>query len=157
VGEYTTSGATINASLIMGLSSPRGVAVSGSDLFVTNSFTGTIGEYTTSGSTVNASLITGLHGPVGIAVSGSNLFVANDSGGTIDEYTTSGGTVNASLITGLSGPIGLALVPEPSTALRLSAGFLAVAVRYRSAQKVGQHASRREAGLSEIVEALNPS
>jgi hypothetical protein len=52
-----------------------GVAVSGSDLFVTNDGdgagsqpAGTIGEYTTSGATVNASLVGGLFDPSGIAV-----------------------------------------------------------------------------------------
>ncbi len=59
VGEYTTSGATVNAFLTEG---PffGGIAVDGSDLFVS---TGTgIAEYTTSGATVNASLISGLDG-----------------------------------------------------------------------------------------------
>jgi len=101
IGEYTTSGATINAALISGLSNPAFFAVSGSNLFVTNTASGTIGEYTTSGATLNASLITGLDDPFGIAVSGSNLFVTNTASGTIGEYTTSGATVNASLITGL--------------------------------------------------------
>ena len=36
IGEYTTSGATVNAALISGLNDPHGIAVSGSDLFVTN-------------------------------------------------------------------------------------------------------------------------
>jgi PEP-CTERM motif-containing protein len=79
VGAYTTSGATINASLISGLTEPHWVAVSGSDVFVTSE-SGTLGEYTTSGGTVNASLITGLNVPVGIGVSGSDLFVANKRG-----------------------------------------------------------------------------
>jgi hypothetical protein len=52
IGEYTTSGATVNASLITKLSSPSGIAVSGSNLFVANGPTNTIGEYTTSGATV---------------------------------------------------------------------------------------------------------
>ena len=85
IGEYTTSGATVNASLISGLSIPSGIAVSGSDLFVVNEGTGTIGEYTTSGATVNASLISGLtffSGFAGIAVSGSDLFVSNQGAGT---------------------------------------------------------------------------
>jgi hypothetical protein len=65
----------VNAALISGLSEPAGIAVSGSDLFVTNIFggmigTGTIGEYTTSGATVNATLISGLSDPAGIAISG---------------------------------------------------------------------------------------
>jgi len=67
IGEYTTSGATVNASLISGLDFPLGIVVSGSDLFVTG-FSNTIGEYTTSGATVNASLISGLNSPIGLAI-----------------------------------------------------------------------------------------
>src|ERR1017187_1279308 len=66
IGEYTTSGATVNASLVSGLSNPSGIAVSGSDLFVANQGSGTIGEYTTTGATVNASLVSGLDNPSGI-------------------------------------------------------------------------------------------
>ncbi len=114
VGEYTTSGATVNAALITGLTTtngngPDGIAVSGGDLFITNDATGTISEYTTSGALVNASLVTGLGEPGGIAVSGSDLFVTNGIGGAIGEYTTSGATVNASLVTGLGTPEGIAV------------------------------------------------
>ncbi len=53
VAAYTTTGATVNASLVTGLTGSSGIAVSGSDLFVTNDFgipgPQTIGEYTTSG------------------------------------------------------------------------------------------------------------
>ena len=105
IGEYTTSGATINASLVSGLDDPLGIAVPGSDLFVVNGGNGTIGEYTTSGTTVNASLISGLNEPQGIAVSGSDLFIETHGDDSIGEYTTSGATVNASLISGLSKPI----------------------------------------------------
>jgi hypothetical protein len=35
----------VNPALISGLSAPFGIAVSGSNLFVTNETTGTIGEY----------------------------------------------------------------------------------------------------------------
>ena len=55
VGDYTNSGAVVNASLISGLGAPTGIAVSGSNLFVVDG--GTVGEYTTSGAVVNASLI----------------------------------------------------------------------------------------------------
>jgi hypothetical protein len=58
----------VNAALISGLSNPGGIAISGSDLFVTNRSGNTIGEYTTSGATVNAALITGLQGPEGIVI-----------------------------------------------------------------------------------------
>jgi len=105
IGEYTTSGLTVNAALISGLNHPIQIAVSGSNLFVVSAGSGTIGEYTTSGATVNAALITGLNNPAGIAVSGSSMFVVSafpatlaQEFGSIGEYTTSGATVNASLI-----------------------------------------------------------
>ncbi|HEV2968368.1 MAG TPA: autotransporter-associated beta strand repeat-containing protein [Pirellulales bacterium] len=114
IGEYTTTGATVNAALITGLNQPYGIAVSGGNLFVVNNASGTIGEYTTTGETVNAALITGLHSPAGIAVSGGNLFVVNHvvNSGTIGEYTASGATVNASLITGLINPLSIAVSGE---------------------------------------------
>jgi len=63
IGEYTTGGATVNASLVSGLSGPEGLEVSGGDIFVVNNSTGTIGKYTTGGATVNASLVSGLDLP----------------------------------------------------------------------------------------------
>ena len=109
VGEYTTSGATVNAALIPGLTHPTWIAASGDNLFVMSGFfqpvnTRTIGEYTASGATVNASLITtGLDSQTfnGIAVSGGNLLVAKIDQGAIAQYTTSGAELNAALITGL--------------------------------------------------------
>jgi len=68
IGEYTTSGVTVNPALITGLSNPQGIVVSGSNLFVVNFGYGTIGEYTTSGATVNASLVMGLNDPVDLVV-----------------------------------------------------------------------------------------
>jgi len=63
IGEYTTAGATVNASLVSGLNG-LGLAVSGGDLFVANwDYNSTIGEYTTAGATVNASLVSGLSLP----------------------------------------------------------------------------------------------
>jgi hypothetical protein len=52
------------------LNGPGQIAISGSDLFVTNAGNNTIGEYTTSGATVNASLVSGsgLNFPNGIAI-----------------------------------------------------------------------------------------
>ena len=91
LGGYTTSGATVNASLISGLGYPGapgldGVAVSGNDLFLANyagggSGAGFVGEYATSGATVNASLITGLTAAYDIAISGDDLFVVNEGVG----------------------------------------------------------------------------
>jgi hypothetical protein len=112
IGEYTTAGATVNPALISGLSRPFGIAVSGSDLFVTNAGNDTIGQYTTGGATVNPTLISGLSNPFGIAVSGSDLFVVNAGSfgiGTIGQYTTAGATVNPALISGLSFPMAIAV------------------------------------------------
>src|SRR5438093_140081 len=82
VGEYNaTTGATLNASLVSGLSGAYGIAVSGGNLFVVNNGTNTIEEYNaTTGATVNAALVSGLPFSFGIAVSGGNLFVVNNAG-----------------------------------------------------------------------------
>ena len=78
VGEYTTSGNTVAATLLSGFTNPIGIAVSGSDLFVSDGGTRTIGEYTTSGGTVDAALITGLNDdPYDLASFGSALYLAN--------------------------------------------------------------------------------
>jgi hypothetical protein len=44
IGEYTAAGATVNRALVSGLRLPDGIAVSGSDLFVSNFGNGTIGR-----------------------------------------------------------------------------------------------------------------
>ena len=100
VGEYTTSGVTVNSSLINVVFASR-LALSGSNLFVGTGLR-EIGEYTTSGATINASLISdpSLGSLSGLVVSGSNLFAL--SNGKVIEYTTSGTLVNASLISGLN-------------------------------------------------------
>jgi hypothetical protein len=68
IGEYTTSGATVNASLISGLTNPSSIAVPGANLFFPNYTGGTIGEYTTAGAMVDTSLVSGLNSPAGIVV-----------------------------------------------------------------------------------------
>ena len=108
VGEYTNSGGTINADLIS-MGDADGIAVSGSDLFITNVNAGTVGEYTTAGATVNADLISGLTYPQFIAVSGSDLLVTNEYAGTIMEYTTGGALINADFISGLNEPSDVAV------------------------------------------------
>ena len=109
IGEYTTSGAVVNASLIADTNQPHALAISGSDLFVVDFATNTIGEYTLSGQTVNAALITAGNDPTGLAASGSDVFVADGLAGTVGQYNTGGGTINASLISGLSNPRSLSV------------------------------------------------
>ena len=117
VGEYTTTGATVNASLFRGALASTAMAISGVDLFIAgnagNGGAGRIGEYTTAGATVNASLVSlpsGSSNPIyGVAVSGGDLFVAEQNGdfpygGTVSEYTTSGTLVNTSLVGDLINP-----------------------------------------------------
>ena len=107
VAEYTTSGSTVNASLITGVDSLGGFTVSGGDIFVSTA--NGISEYTTAGVLVHSSVVPGVSG-TGFALSGSDLFVLNPGDpGTIGEYTTSGSTVNASLITGLTDPTNIAV------------------------------------------------
>ncbi|HEX4144779.1 MAG TPA: PEP-CTERM sorting domain-containing protein [Pirellulales bacterium] len=131
VGEFTTSGATVNASLISGLQNPNAIAVSGSDLFVANALSpNSVSEFTTSGAIVNASLITGLTGgdAISLAVSGGDLFVTNGgANGVVSEYTTSGVLVNASLVTGLEYPGAILVTPEPSTWVMFAIGAAALA------------------------------
>jgi len=92
----------VNSSLITGLNKPVGIAVSGSNLFVTNygtgNGTGSVGEYTNAGAAVNVSLVTGLNFPIGIAVAGSNLFVTNVT------------SFNATGLLVMAGVLGLAIV-----------------------------------------------
>jgi hypothetical protein len=113
IGEYTTSGATVNASLI-----PAGdysaLALEGTDLFVADATDGTVSEYTASGTLLNASLISGLDDPNSLVVQGNDLFVANYNG-TVGEYTTSGDTINPTLISGLGNISALVVIPEPGT------------------------------------------
>ena len=98
IGEYTTSGATVNASLIShsGLGLPSGIAIYGNDLFVVNN--------------------------------GTNGSDFPELPASVAEYTTSGATVNADLIDGIDQPTGIAIVtPEPSALLLLAIGAAALA------------------------------
>jgi hypothetical protein len=104
VSEYTTSGQTVNASLISlppsNLSSIDSMTMSGSNLFLTTQ--NVVAEYTKSGALVNSSLISGLNNAGQITASGSNLYILSQTpytiSGTISEYTTSGKFVNSFLI-----------------------------------------------------------
>jgi len=106
VGEYNADGTTMNASLLSGLDNPFGIAVVGSNLFVSNfgdGTDGTITEYNiaTGSASTFASGISHLNG---IVASGSNLFVPNLGTGTIVEYNTTTGA-SSTLVSGLSSPL----------------------------------------------------
>ena len=107
ISEYSSTGAAIDNSLIS-VFSPKAIAVSGTDMFVTSA-NGTVNEYSTSGTLENGPLISGLNSPLGIAVSDTNLFVAVAGSGTVGEYTTAGTVIDSSLITGLTGVVDVAV------------------------------------------------
>jgi hypothetical protein len=143
IGEYTTSGATVNANLVSSttlLFEPDSIAISGSNLYVSNFGNHTVTEFSLSGSTATpigtGTLVSGLIGnTVGVSAFGSDIFVSNDSAGASDvgEYTTSGSTVNASLITPGEPTGGITVIPEPSAWALLAAGAgLLIAFRAKS-------------------------
>src|SRR6266446_4031118 len=111
IGEYATSGGTVNASLIQSSiiqsDCSGGLAYDGKGhLFASNP--NGLGEYTTAGATVNASLVSSLNYVSSVVVDGGHVFVLYQAdltfltGPTIGEYTTSGTPINASLISGVA-------------------------------------------------------
>ncbi len=135
VGKYTTSGTTVNHSLITGLNGPSSVAVDPDGYLFVASFDGTIGKYNLDGSPLNRALISGLRGPSSIALDGKgHLFVVESYVGRIGEYTTSGEPVNASLISGLTNAWGIAIIPEPPPLPLASAALVLFGLR-RAVQK----------------------
>ena len=69
IGEYdANTGATINAALVTGLSTPNQVAVSKGYLFVLSQSGSHLGEYTPAGATVNATLLNFLNGSFSVAI-----------------------------------------------------------------------------------------
>jgi streptogramin lyase len=110
IGEYSTSGSAINASLIPGVTANYITLDNSGDIFFTSTSGGAISEYTTSGSVVASSLVFGLTSPQGLALDGSgNIFVVNSGDGAIGEYSTAGSPVNPSIISGLTGATAIAL------------------------------------------------
>jgi hypothetical protein len=114
VGEYDSNGTAINASLITGLIMPRGIAVSGSDLFVTSYMaydaagdqSSVIQEYTQTGTLLNPDLIPGpaafgksIQPPSvysDLQILGNDLYFDTDTG--IYEYTTSGTLLRSNIL-----------------------------------------------------------
>ena len=115
VGKYTTSGTTVNASLITGMSAclgcGSGLAVSGTDLFVTNRLG--VGHYTTSGATINASFINhNFEGDIiDLEVSGSRLFISHNYGddAVVDKYGLDGKLIQFNLSHDLASYAGFAV------------------------------------------------
>jgi hypothetical protein len=94
----------LNTGLFGQINGAAGLALSGTTLYVANSFANTITAYDAgSGAPIGVPpLIYGggnspeLRGPDGLVISGNNFFVSNNdsSGGWIGEYTLAGATIN---------------------------------------------------------------
>jgi sugar lactone lactonase YvrE len=115
VSKYTTSGETVNDSLITGLYIPTDLILDeNGNLLVLENSNRRIGLYTTSGEVIDASFISTPFYPHNFALDGDgNIYVTG--GGSfgapsrIAKYTTSGTVVSHSFITtGLSSPAGIA-------------------------------------------------
>jgi hypothetical protein len=146
IGKYTTSGATVDASLISGLPGPSFLAVFGSNLYVANYNGGTIGVYDmNTGAAVNPSLISiPGHHLSAVVVSGSSLFLTDYDAGTIGQYDiNTGAAINASLVSGLDHPSGLLV--SGSTLLVADTGNGAV----------GQYTITGETVNASLVSGLN--
>ncbi len=108
IGEVTTSGQVLNASLISGLDviNAEALAVSGSNLFVAvpsasdSGDVAGVSEYTTAGDLENFAFAFGPGTPGAMAVSGSNLFFTDGNG--IEEYSTNGTAIRTPLAPSLT-------------------------------------------------------
>ena len=117
VGAYdATTGGTINASLVTGLSGGHAINVLGSSMFISNwnASPGNISQYNVnSGATISSPLISGVRQAGGLLISGSSLLASTASNANpaqINEYTTAGSAVAVPFITFASGsmPYGIA-------------------------------------------------
>jgi hypothetical protein len=120
--SYNLAGATpVQSTIITGLTttgtSPRSIALGGSNLYITNldgSSTG-VKEYVAGQSGTTATSVVNASYPIGLTISGTTMFITNNLNGSILEYTLSGtndstATLKSSFaVSGLSNPIGLAV------------------------------------------------
>lgn len=113
VGEYTLSGAPVDADLItfrQGIATA--LAVSDSNIYVRNSVSAeelgldTIAQYSISGQLINPKFITGVTDPSAIALSDENIFIGNGAvgSGTVSVYTLGGDQIQPQLANNLGLP-----------------------------------------------------
>jgi hypothetical protein len=100
-GEVSTysafSGALFNAEFISGIPVPRGLTLSGGNLYVSGH---NVAQYNiANGTTINSTLITGVQESQQVAVGTNNLYVTNTAvSGGVEEYTLTGTPVATPLI-----------------------------------------------------------
>jgi sugar lactone lactonase YvrE len=109
-GTVTTLASDANASF-------AGIALEGSQLYVTDSFSGTVVRYSTTGGN-GTTVLSGLSSPAGILLlSPSLMWVAESGSDRVAEYHETGGnwTFDREILgaeAGVDGPFGLALAPD---------------------------------------------
>ena len=125
------TGAQIMSFNITGLSEPQGLAIDGSNLYVTNEGTNQVFEYNLSG-TRTGSVTVGTN-PSGITTLANGDLLVSSNGGQTYELSPSLGVLSTDFLTGTNSTytLGLAAAPEPTTwALSLaSLGLLLVLIR----------------------------
>jgi hypothetical protein len=138
VAEYNTDGGTVNASFITDQHDPEGLALSGTNLFISNNGDGTVYEYNTNGVNLSFNVTNGgASTPQALAADdlGLNLYVANTAAnpsGFVDDFSLPGGTLVASPGAGsMDSPSGLFYIPEPSTGAALVMGVACLLGRRR--------------------------
>jgi virginiamycin B lyase len=109
VGRVGLDGIAPNQGFLPGLSSPEGVAVSGSFIYWANQGTNSIGRVDLDGSDRLPNFIVGAKKPFGVAVDGSHVYWTNSENSTVGRANLDGTQVNQGLVSGLSGPEGLAV------------------------------------------------
>jgi hypothetical protein len=103
---------------------PRGLAVSGSDLFDTDTQNGTFTKLDAFTGQMFFTVAI-LRAPTGIAVSRLDVFVASATGGIISEYDAPTAVlVNASLVSGLNQPVSLAVLESDLFVVNSSSGSI---------------------------------
>ncbi len=133
--SYNSSGGTNWTTSLAGGSSPFGLALNGTTLYVANSSANTIDMYSTvNGSSLGnfANASDGLSGPYGLAFSGGTLYVANNGGTSINMFTAA--HTSTSFSTGGAFPafIAVSAIPEPSTYAAIAgAAMLGLAIWHR--------------------------
>lgn len=110
VGRAKLDGSSANASFVTGLTSPAGIAVDASYIYITNKFGGIVRAPITGGTATSLVSGAGAPGhPFGIAVDGTYIYWADQTNGNIGRALLNGTSPNATFITGGSGTTGIAV------------------------------------------------
>lgn len=141
--SLSTFTSTPTFTLTTGLSTPEGLAVFGSTLYVANEGSGSITTFNTVTGVSTGTFISGLSQPHGVTVYGSSLFVTSGDG-TVKGFDALTGTALAGFTTiiGLGAPNGIVVgtasaIPEPSTYAAIAgASMLGLAVWQRRRKTV---------------------